>query len=234
MVSRGAFWGVVAVLFAALLLMSTLAIYYYSQYQGQTSQNQTQAEELNAALASYSALASRYNASLGDYNSTLSLLALAVGNLNTSSPAYRAASHDLSSLWESYQILVKQGGANSVLYSVHFLLDYGNGTRRWYNDTAAQPGWNGYVATLVILNGRVQAIWYPPGYFVPGGPGEHFVTGINGVNQTASTSWFFWGYAGSRWSVAPSGADLVQINNGTTVAWTLCSYDSNYNPTCTP
>lgn len=234
MVSKGTFYGMVAILVALLLISSALAAYYYTQYQGATSENHTQAGELGSALASYSVLASRYNSSLGDYNSTLSLLALAVGSLNTSTPAYRTASLDLSSLWGSYQSLVREGGGKAIAYTVHMLVGYGNGTQEWYNDSTAQPGWNGYIASLVLLNGNLNATWYPPGYFGPGLPGEHFVTAVNGVSGTGSESWFFWEHAGSQWTVAQSGADLVQINNGTVIAWTFCGYDSNYNPTCTP
>jgi len=225
--SRGTFYGVVAVLVALLILVSTFAIYYYGQDQQALAQNQNHVEELSAALASYSALSGEYNSSLVDYNATLSLLSTAVGNLNTSTPAYRNASLALSSLWAAYQRLASYSGRRVLVYGVHVFVDFGNATRRWYNDTRIQPGWNGYVATLVLLGGDVQAVWYPQ-------YGEHLVTGLGGVSQASATSWFFWEFSGGGWSLAPTGADGLQMDNGTTVAWTLCGYDSNFNPTCTP
>ena len=225
--SRGTFYGVVAVLVALLILVSTFAIYYYGQDQQALAQNQNHVEELSTALASYSALSGEYNSSLVDYNATLSLLSTAVGNLNTSTPAYRNASLALSSLWAAYQRLASYSGRRVLVYGVHVFVDFGNATRRWYNDTRIQPGWNGYVATLVLLGGDVQAVWYPQ-------YGEHLVTGLGGVSQASATSWFFWEFGGGGWSLAPTGADGLQMDNGTTVAWTLCGYDSNFNPTCTP
>ena len=227
MVSRGAFYGVVVTFVMLLLISSTLAAIYYNDYQQGASQNRTYAGQLGVALASYSSLSRSYNASLEDYNVTLSLLATAVANLNTSTPAYRNASTALSTLWADYQKLASASGRKALVYTVRMLVDFGNGTQRWYNGTAIQPGWNGYVVSLVLLDGNIQGAWYPQ-------YGEHFVTGVDGVPQTQSTSWFLWEYSGGVWSPSSTGADQMQMNNGTTIAWTLCGYDSNYNPTCTP
>jgi len=227
MVSRSLFYGVLVSFMALLLITATFAVIYYDDYQQSASQNSTYAGELGSALASYNALSGSYNSSLKDYNATLALLATAVGNLNTSTPAYRSASVALSNLWEDYQRLAAAGGRKTLVYAVQMLVDFGNGTRRWYNGTNVQPGWNGYVASLVLLDGNVQGVWYPQ-------YGEHLVTGVDGVSQTQSMSWFVWEYGVGGWSASTTGADQMQINNGTKIAWTLCGYDSNYNPTCTP
>jgi len=227
MQSKGMFYGVAAVLVALIILVSTFAIFYYGQDQEAVTQNKNHVGELDTALASYRALSGEYNSSLAGFNTTLALLTDAIGNLNTSTPAYMNASVALSSLWSEYQHLASYSGRRALVYGVQALVDFGNGTQRWYNDTRIQPGWNGYVATVVLLGGQVQAVWYPQ-------YGEHLVTALGGVSQTSTTSWFFWEFGGSGWSLAPTGADGLQIDNGTTVAWTLCGYDSNFNPTCTP
>lgn len=227
MPSGGVFYGTVAVFVALLIVSSTVAAVYYQQYQQEGSQSQRYASELSTALASYRSLSSSYNASLDDYNRTLLLLADAVANLNTSTSAYKDGSAALSSLWNQYQRLVDVSGRKTPVYEVRMLLDFGNGTRRWYNDTSAQPGWNGYVVSLVLLGGRIQAVWYPQ-------YGEHFVTGIDGVSQTSSASWFVWEFSEGGWTVSPTGADQLQVNNGTAIAWTLCTYDASFNPTCLP
>ena len=227
--SRGRLYGVVAVFVALLIIVSTVALFYYGQDQQAMAQEQTQVGEISAALASYRSLSGEFNSSLAAYNATLSLLSSTVGSLNTSTPAYMNASVALSSLWSSYQRLASYSGRRIIVYGVNMLLDFGNGTSRWYNDSTAQPGWNGYVTTLVLLNGSVQAVWYPQF-----GEGEHFVTGLSGVSQTASTSWFFWKFSTGAWTVAPTGADGLQMDNGTTIAWTLCGYNNNYAPTCSP
>jgi len=227
LVSKGAFYGVIITFVALLLVTSTFAGIYYYDYQQSTSQNRDYAAQLGVALASYGSLSSSYNSSLKDYNATLSLLATAVANLNTSTDAYRNASVALTTLWEDYQTLSSASGRRALAYSVQMMVDFGNGTRRWYNGTAVQPGWDGYVVSLVLLNGNMQGVWYPQ-------YGEHLVTGVDGVQQTQSTSWFVWEYAGGQWSASPTGSDQIQVNNGTIIAWTLCGYDSNYMPTCTP
>ena len=217
----------IAVFVALLILVSAFALFYYGQDQQALTQNQSHVDELSTALASYKALSGEYNSSLAEYNVTLSLLTESVANLNTSTPAYGNASLALSSLWASYQRLASYSGRRALVYGVNLFVDFGNGTRRWYNDTSVQPGWNAYVATLVFMDGNVQAAWYPQ-------YGEHFVTALGGVPQTSSTSWFFWEFSGRAWGLAPTGADGLQMDNGTTMAWTLCGYDSSYNPTCTP
>lgn len=234
MVSSGTFYGTVAVLVALLLASSTFALLYFNGYQQEASQNQMYVSELGTALTSYRSLASSYNSSIDEYNATLYLLVGALANLNTSTPAYRNASLALASLWASYQHLASFGGRRALAYEARMLVEYGNGTRVWFNNTSVQPGWNAYVTTVVLLDGRVVAQWYPAGYFGQGEPGEHFVTGIAGVPQTATKSWFFWQYGGGKWSASVAGADELQIVNGTTFAWTLCSYDAGYNPSCAP
>lgn len=227
MASRGFVYGVVALLLALLVISSSVALLYYGQYQGQVAMNQNRVSELDAALASYRSLQGSYNLSLGDLRTTLSLLSDAVGNLNTSTPAYINASRDLSSLWSSYQRLASVGGWKAQVYSASVLIDFGNGTRSWYNKTSALPGWDAYVMTVVLLGGNVQAAWYPQ-------YGEHFVTGVDGVEQTSTESWFVWEFGPGGWTAAQTGADAIQVNNGTIIAWALCTYDLNFNPACTP
>ena len=227
MVTKGIFYGVVVTFVALLLISSTFAVIYFNAYQEETSTNQTHVNELSVALSSYRSLSGLYNISLSQDNKTLSLLATAVANLNTSTPAYLKAAMALSSLWATYQALARVNGGRALVYDIHMVVDYGNGTRRWYNDSTAQPGWNGYVVTLVLLDGKVQATWYPQ-------YSEHFVTGLGGVNQTSSKSWFIWEFANGKWAASQTGADQLQVVNGTVLAWALCGYDSSFNPTCMP
>lgn len=61
------------------------------------------------------------------------------------------------------------------------IVDYGTGTKVWCDDISVQPGWNGYPATLVLLNGNVEATWFQRFR-------EHPITGIGGVSYTQSQS----------------------------------------------
>jgi hypothetical protein len=233
-VDRGTFYGVVAILVASLMVTSSLALVYYAQYQDRAKASQEYATELGTALGSYRSLQGNFSESMKDLRATISLLGDALANLNTSSPSYANGSSALSSLWSSYLKLAKENGSAPLVYKVDLMVDFGNGTRRWFNDSAVQPGWNAYVVSLALLAGRVTASWYPAGYFGAGEPGEHFVTGISGVNSTSSTAWFFWTHKGGTWSLAPTGADGIEPQSGAVIAWTMCGYDASFFPTCTP
>ncbi|QQG48131.1 MAG: DUF4430 domain-containing protein [archaeon] len=229
MAGKGLLYGVVVVMVAGILLTSTLAVQYYALYQAQASASEQRAGELSVALAKYNSLATDYRTSLRDYNTTLSLLAKAVANLNTSTPAYVNASRALATLWASYKELASAQGGKPLVYQVRMLLDFGNGTSRWYNDTSIQPGWDGYVATLVFVGGRVDATWYPQ-------YGEHFINGIGGVENDYANdkSWTLWTWNSAKgWQSSTLGADQVQLANGTVFAWAYCGYDPNtFVPTC--
>jgi hypothetical protein len=227
MPSKGTFYGIVAVMVAFILFSSAFALLYYGQYQQEASQNQQHVNELDSTLRRYTTLAKNYDSGLSDLNTSLSLLTSAISNLNTSSAAYVRASDQISALWNSYQELAKVNGNKVLTYGVRMLIDYGNGTSKWYNDTSIQPGWNAYVVSVVIFNGRVQSTWYPS-------YGEHLIEGINGVASGQSDSWFLWTGQKGGWEVSQMGADALQVYNGTVVAWTLCGYDNSFNPTCTP
>jgi hypothetical protein len=114
------------------------------------------------------------------------------------------------------------------------LIDFGNGTLRWSNDTQVPTGANTYVATVIATHGAVNATLYPP--LTPGQSAEHFVTGIYNVPQTPQKSWFIWTYNDTaRWQVAQVGPDALVASNGSIFAWTFCGYNAQtYVPSCTP
>ena len=218
--------GIIVLLVALLLVTSSLAALYYGRYQAQTSDTNSYLRELRVALTEYNQLNSSYRSSLEGFNRTISLLTNALSNLNTSTPAYLEGSQALGTLWNQYLALASKNGTGSARYSVNMLLEFGNGTERSFTGEIVQPGWNAYMATLVMLNGSVQASWYPVFQ-------EHYVTAIEGVSSGQTTAWFFWSLNGTRWELAPTGADAIRVHNGTTFAWTLCSYHQS-KPDCSP
>lgn len=120
------------------------------------------------------------------------------------------------------QTYVQQLRQLSVKYSSHILIDFGNATRIWYNDTKIEPGWNLYVVTQIITNGHINATYYPQ-------YSSHFVTAIYNVANTKNEYWLLWTYnATASWQMAQVGADQLQVYNGSVYAWTYASC----NPTC--
>ena len=124
-------------------------------------------------------------------------------------------------------IYLKQLDQLNVKYDANILIDYGNGTYTWYNTTSVQPGSNLYSATVLVVNGYVNATCCEFG--------SHFVTGIGGVQNSNSESWWLWTYNGTAsWQVAQVGPDEITILNGSVFAWTFCGMTSTYEPACLP
>jgi hypothetical protein len=215
-----------ALALVALLIVSAAAgAYYYYEY-GQATQSKNQyVSELSAADSKYDQLASNYNSSLSLYNETFSLLVGAIAVVNTSLPIYQQASSQLSQLWNRYLSLRP---ASSSLYAADILIDLGNGTRHWYNNTQVQPGWDMYTETVVLSQGDLQAQWYPQYQ-------EHLVTGIDGVSNSKTMFWFLWTYNSTAlWQPAAVGADSLPVYNGSVFAWTFCGETASFQATCIP
>jgi len=117
------------------------------------------------------------------------------------------------------QHLVSKYGA--VLDS-DMLVQFGNGTRQWHNDTQVQPGWNLYTLTLAVTNGDVNSTCCEFG--------SHFIVGIYGVqNQpNKNLAWQNWEYNSTGgWMPPQVGVDEVGVYNDSVFAWTYCAYDPN-------
>jgi hypothetical protein len=114
--------------------------------------------------------------------------------------------------------------------SFNMLIDFGNGTRHWYNGTRFEPGWNLYTATLAVTNGNVNATCCAFG--------SHFVTGIYGVQNSApkNRAWLVWTYNRTNsWREAQVGVDQLNLFNDSAYAWTFCYYNpTTYAPLCRP
>jgi hypothetical protein len=223
-------YGLTLVLTALLIISVVSGIYYYYEY-GQATQSKNQyVSELVTATSQYDKLASNYNSALSLDNKTLGLLVGTIAVVNTSLPIYEQASGELSHLWSQYLSLKP---ARSSLYSADILVDFGNGTRHWYNNTQVQPGWSLFTATVVLTNGDLQA----PLYYVTGSGWEHFVSEIEGVANSNSNNEYWWVWTYDRtggWTTASVGADLLPVYNGSVFAWTYCGTSPSYSPTCTP
>lgn len=103
-----------------------------------------------------------------------------------------------------------------VKYVSNILIDYGNGTMTWYNTTKVQPGWNLFVTTEVIINGNLNATYYPQ-------YASHFVTSIYNLANTNSEYWSIWTYnSTASWQMAQVGPDQLPMYNMSVYAWEYC------------
>ena len=219
-----------------------------SQYNAELSTYNGSVSSFESLALLYNQTSSSFVSVSREFNITFSLLVSAVSDLNTSDSAYVNASKQLTTLWTEYVAITnnykqltlsyetlasKFASRNNAtiseeiepvqvsLLTSNILIDFGNGTSDWFNNTSVQPGWNFYVATLVVTGGNVNATWYPA-------YSAHFINGIDGVmnNPSSNKYWFLWTYnSASSWRVAQVGADQLMMYNGSTYAWTYCRAD---------
>jgi len=103
---------------------------------------------------------------------------------------------------------------------VNLLLDYGNGTLVWYNNTIVPSDWNFYNVTNLVTNGNIGSIFFASF-------GSHFVYSINNAGCQfpdifcSQAAWSLWTLDGICWDAAQTGADQVLVSQTTTVAWFL-------------
>jgi len=104
----------------------------------------------------------------------------------------------------------------NVKYLSNVLIDYGNGTRMWYNLTNVQPGTNLYVETQIIAAGHINASYYSQFQ-------SHFVTAIFNVGNTNTMYWLLWTYnKTASWQQTQVGPDQLQVSNDSIFAWSFC------------
>jgi hypothetical protein len=137
--------------------------------------------------------------------------------------------YDYSQAQSANQNYVAQLKQLNVKYISDVVIDYGNGSENWYNGTKVQPGLNLYTLTLLATNGNVNATCCEFG--------SHFVEGIGGVQNNPGTNqyWFLWNYTSTAsWQVAQVGPDEIKVTNNSVFAWTYCTANAQFNPTCEP
>jgi hypothetical protein len=101
-----------------------------------------------------------------------------------------------------------------VSYEVNLLINYNNGTKRWYNQTIVPIGYSLFNATIKITDGQVEGSWSDFGVFV---------TAINGVQGSGPEYWlwFRWDETENRWMSGATGPNSHIITQGETAAWLL-------------
>ena len=95
---------------------------------------------------------------------------------------------------------------------VDIMIDYGNGTIVWINETRIQTG-----ADLMEATGLACNIEYQTSDF------GSFITKINGVEQDSNHFWL-WNYYDKGWQMGPVGADQYSLHDGDVVGWTYTSF----------
>ena len=126
------------------------------------------------------------------------------------------ASFSAAYYWLQYRdVLDRIGG---VLIYVNTGVDYGNGTRAWYNNTKTLTGETLFDVTKQVLNVTYQTSTL----------GTEVIS-INNVRKQGSFGWTYWIWNGtsSSWSIVWENADEYRVANGETFMW---YYQNSFNP----
>lgn len=114
---------------------------------------------------------------------------------------------------------------------VNLLIDFGNGTRLWFNNTSVPISDNFYTVTGQDVHGNLGAEWY--GYPLC----AHFVHEIlgRGCNDQAGScrsywSLWIWNTGKDCWKYSAAGADLVTVSSNSMVAWYFTNSDPDSFP----
>jgi len=112
-----------------------------------------------------------------------------------------------------YQDTLKELAKHTIF--VNMLIDYGNGTRLWYNNTRIPVGATLFNATKMIA--EIEYEKYEWGIFI---------TAINTVrgDQSHFWLWHIWDSAKKQWEPGPVGADAFILRDGDTVSWAYSTW----------
>ena len=110
--------------------------------------------------------------------------------------------------------------SNPNYLEVRTLINYGNGTSKWYNESNVPIGWNFYNLTSFLF--PVRSEWYPSPL------NEHQVLAINGVEQRLPYYWALWSFClgDHAWMYSKVGADDLHLTNGAIFAWYFSASDT--------
>ena len=118
--------------------------------------------------------------------------------------------YQLRALDEDYQAVIEE--LEDFTAQVDIMIDYGNGTVQWYNDTRIQTSASVLDATVLACDVEYQTSDF-----------GSFVTTVNGVEQDASHFWI-WSFYDDGWEVGMVGADQYNIHDGDIIGWTYTSF----------
>ena len=96
---------------------------------------------------------------------------------------------------------------------IDLLLDYGNGTAVWFNDTLVPLG-----GDLLLATELVASVDYTTGEY------GAFVTAINGVGGDPNHFWLWYYLEDGKWTLGPVACDAWRLHDGDVVAWRYTSF----------
>ena len=107
----------------------------------------------------------------------------------------------------------------ALTMQVKILIDYGNGTRRWHNNTRVPLGFSLLNATLTVAKVDYSFMEF-------GGKLYAWVKAINGVGGSPNKFWFwyYWNSTASKWESGPIASNAHILHHGDTVSWVYTQF----------
>ncbi len=138
------------------------------------------------------------------------------GILGTVFAAYYFVQYDIYQ--KEYNNLTEQ--FNNISLKANILLDYGNETKRWYNNTVLPLGATAFNATHTIAHTMNYIDYEELGIYV---------TSINGLAFNSSHGWVYWTWdsEGSQWALPKYSCSEHILHDGDTIAF---AYSKGWPP----
>ncbi|MHA2067647.1 MAG: hypothetical protein ACXABY_25060 [Candidatus Thorarchaeota archaeon] len=104
---------------------------------------------------------------------------------------------------------------DEISNQVNTLVDYGNGTRLWYNSTLVPLGSSLLNATAMITDQAVEYGGEDLGVFVTG------IGGVGTLNEKTNHYWLWWRFdqSSGEWLIGNQGANQYIPVDGDVLAW---------------
>jgi hypothetical protein len=135
-------------------------------------------------------------------------------------------------LLPNYLALLDENGKLSDLLKentvrVDVLVNFGNGTRRWYNETVSPSGSSLFNVTNRLFGDNMVAVSSPYGVMIMK-LGE---AGSSPEHPNLYWIWFEWNPNSETWKMGDTGADQHRLSPGESLAWVLVDFsDPNAVP----
>jgi len=110
---------------------------------------------------------------------------------------------------------------------VNVLVNFGNGTRTWYNATVLPSGSSMYNTTTRLFGTDVAATFSPYGVMVD----EIAGVGTSPDHPNSYWVWFKWDQTSGTWAMGDTAADQHGLSPGEVVAWAFVDFS---NPSVVP
>ena len=101
---------------------------------------------------------------------------------------------------------------------INLLINFGNGTVLYFNQTSIPIFFTMYDSTLLITNNTVDSTYYEEF-------DSYFVNSIFDMQGNSTHGWYAWEFKNNKWVISNNGSNNIQLSSGDTIAWYFQSFE---------